>query len=171
MKTRGKLHSETKELHHACEAHPVGYAMSTGSPPEAWYASWLSALLVIHTYLDACMPIAARRAPQLGVDLQKLKCPVYTPPAAYEYIQSLNTLHDDKGGCYVLTGAGLMGGAIMKKRLIGYPTCHLEFADRAIALEYLKGLRNDEKLVDSAKHCFSALLKVMDEIYVNVNKY
>ena len=59
----------------------------------------------------------------------------------------------------------------MKKRLIGYPTCHLEFADRAIALEYLKGLRNDEKLVDSAKHCFSALLKVMDEIYVNVNKY
>lgn len=169
-KSLGKLHSATKELHHACEAHPVGAAMATGTPPIQWYGSWLSALLVIHSYLDFTMPIAARRAPQLASDLQKIKCPIYTPPAAYKYIQSLNNLNDEKGGSYVLTGAGLMGGAIMKKRLIDYPTLHLDFADKPTALDFLRRLRNDEELIDAAKHCFSALLEVMDEIYVNVER-
>ena len=100
----------------------------------------------------------------VGVDLQKMKCEVYTPPAAYTYIQSLKNINDELGGCYVLTGAGLMGGAIMKKRLINYPTNHLEFADRGLALEYLKSWRNREELADPAKNCFYALLKIMDEI-------
>ena len=163
-KSLGKLHSATRHLHHACEQHEVGAAMATGQPREDWYASWLSALLVIHSYLDASMPVICRRTYSLGVDLQKMKCEVYTPPAAYRYIQSLKNINDELGGCYVLTGAGLMGGAIMKKRLINYPTNHLEFADRGLALEYLKSWRNREELTDPAKNCFYALLKIMDEI-------
>jgi len=167
-KSIGKLHSATKDLHHACENHAVGAAMASGSPRDDWYASWLSSLLVIHSYLDNSMPIYCQRTYQLSIDLQKIKCDVYTPYAAYKYIQSLSGVEDRLGGCYVLTGAGLMGGAIMKKRLVNYPTYHLEFSDRPLALEFLKSLRNKEELAESAKKCFYALLQIMDEIENNV---
>jgi hypothetical protein len=93
---------------------------------------------------------------------------VEVPPsnAAVRYVQSLTTDVALAGAAYVLTGAHLMGGEIMRRRLSGYPTLHLEWDNRAIALMELKTLRNREDIAQSARDCFEALLAVMDEILV-----
>ena len=43
-----------------------------------------------------------------------------------------------QGAIYVLTGAHLMGGEIVCRRLEGYPTNHLEWDDRQASLAELK---------------------------------
>jgi hypothetical protein len=68
------------------------------------------------------------------------------------------------GAAYVLTGAHLMGGEVMRRRLDGYPTSHLEWDDRKAALAVLQDFRKQEDIVQEARDCFAALLAVMDEI-------
>ena len=156
------LWQQTRDLHHACEQHDVGSAMASGEPPMQWYADWVSALLTIHTAVDKYYPTVIHRVDRLKEDLKNLVPNEII--AAEKYSATLNDEKNIAGAAYVLTGAHLMGGAVMKKRLIGYPTKHLEWDDRKSALKELDKLRQREDVVEEAKMCFSALLQIMDEI-------
>lgn len=160
----GKLWENTRELHHACEAHPVGGAMASGKPPIEWYAGWLHALHMIHSTLDNHMPKSAHRVSELEQDLKACGFSISTPESAIRYAESLTTQLDIDGAAYVLTGAHLMGGEIMRRRLEGYPTAHLLWEDRKETLSYLLELRDREELTEPAIKCFQALLDSMDEI-------
>jgi heme oxygenase len=160
----GPLWEATRDLHHACEAHPVGAAMASGSPPMQWYADWLSALYTIHWEVDQYIPEIIRRSEQVQKDLTDTDCSVNIIKAANKYVNSLITEKDIAGAAYVLTGAHLMGGEIMRRRLVGYPTSHLEWSDRKAAIAELMKFREREEIAQEARNCFQALLNIMDEI-------
>jgi heme oxygenase len=161
MKTQ--LWYDTRDLHHACEKHEVGAAMATGSPPMQWYCDWLNALLIIHQHIDPFSIKEIGRVNRLERDILELVQP-NDSYAANKYIESLKTKEDILGATYVLLGAHLMGGEVMRRRLVGYPTSHLEWDDRKIALEELTKIKQEENLSTPARKCFQALLQVMDEI-------
>jgi heme oxygenase len=158
------LWEATRDLHHACEEHPVGAAMASGQPPMAWYAQWVKALYQIHSVLDDHLPAEAHRCDRLLADLQLIGRPVPVVYAAAQYAASLTDEKRIAGAAYVLTGAHLMGGEVMRRRLQGFPTSHLEWDDRKAALAVLQTLRTREDIAQEARDCFAALLAVMDEI-------
>lgn len=160
----GPLWEKTRELHHACEAHPVGAAMASGKPPMQWYADWLSALYTIHWAVDPHISPLLHRAERVQNDLTATDCPIHLLRTANNYANILNTEKDIVGAAYVLTGAHLMGGEIMRKRLVGYPTSHLEWDDRKAAIAELAKFREREDVAEEATNCFKALLAIMDEI-------
>lgn len=166
----GKLWENTRELHHACEEHEVGAAMASGKPPMAWYAAWLKGLSVIHSAVDSHMPECAHRVERIEKDISETGIEVDTPTSAIKYANSLTEDLDLDGAAYVLTGAHLMGGEIMRRRLDGYPTNHLLWKDRKETLNYLLTLRDREELTQPAKNCFKALLDMMDDIE-QLNKF
>ena len=157
------LWEATRDLHHACEAHPVGAAMSTGKPPMIWYAAWVKALWQIHSIVDPHAPKSIHRTERLVQDLS-VAGDVAELAAANDYIRTLDNANALSGALYVLTGAHLMGGEIMRRRLEGYPTLHLEWDERKDALAELQILRTRGELGQEARDCFAALLSVMDEI-------
>ncbi len=158
------LWEATRDLHHACEAHPVGAAMASGTPPMQWYADWLQAIRVIHDEIDFSLPKILRRSERLAQDVDATGMGTDPVDAAREYADSLDTPDKVAGAAYVLTGAHLMGGEIMRRRLDGYPVSHLEWADRPAAIAELKSFRERPELAEQARQCFSALLKIMDQI-------
>lgn len=159
------LWESTRDLHHACEEHPVGAAMASGTPPATWYVDWLGALQQIHCVVDPDMPDMLWRAERLRSDTEALGLKPLELAATSEYTQRLLTDANARAGAaYVLTGAHLMGGEIMRRRLQGYPTKHLEWDDRKEALAGLKALREAEGIAEAARGCFYALLQIMDEI-------
>lgn len=160
----GPLWEATRDLHHACEQHPVGAAMASGTPPVRWYAQWLGSLYVIHSVVDQYLPACTGRLAPLAKDIAALQgSPTYALPAA-EYAASLRPDHSVMGAGYVLLGAHLMGGEVMRRRLEGFPTAHLEWDDRRAALAELMVIREQAELAEPARACFSALLATMDEI-------
>ena len=165
METKPILWQKTRDLHHACEQHQVGAAMATGTPPKVWYANWLHGLLQIHWTIDPHQARCLRRVDRLKQDLDELSIETNDLKSAQNYCNSI--FMSDKriaGASYVLTGAHLMGGEVMRRRLVGYPTKHLEWEDRKQALAELTLLREREDIVDEARACFHALLHIMDEI-------
>lgn len=154
----------TRDLHHACEQHPVGAAMASGNPPMDWYAAWLKALLQIHAFVDPHAPECIRRSDRIKEDIEVISSEVADLSSATLYISSLTTPESIDGALYVLTGAHLMGGEIMRRRLVGYPTNHLEWNDRRESLTELQLLRTRGELGEEARACFTALLAIMDEI-------
>lgn len=158
------LWEETRDLHHACEAHAVGGAMSTGNPPPLWYASWLQALHQIHLAIDSGVPDNVRRVERIEEDLVALNIGIEPFDAAKEYIKTLDNEKSLAGAIYVLTGAHLMGGEIMRRRLEGFPTKHLEWDDRKSSLAFLQTYRIRDDITLEARACFQALLDIMDEI-------
>jgi hypothetical protein len=165
------LWEKTRELHHACEQHQVGAAMSSGTPPIQWYVDWVYSLNIIHEFIDQHMTESTHRTLKLQEDLQHLPQTNYINQA-HAYIESLKDKDNDyiQGVGYVLLGAHLMGGEIMRRRLVGYPTNHLTWDSRKEALEVLTQLRNREESVEGAKSCFNALLLCMDEILLASDK-
>jgi len=160
----GVLWEATRDLHHACEQHPVGATMASGTPPVTWYAMWINSLYVLHSVVDQHMPAVTRRMDQLLEDMAALEgTPKYVLPAA-QYATSLRSEEDVKGAGYVLLGAHLMGGEVMRRRLSGFPTSHLQWDDRRAALAELTELRDQSHLADPARACFAALLVIMDAI-------
>ena len=159
------LWEATRDLHHACEQHPVGAAMATGKPPLGWYAKWLRALIQIHTVIDENLPEEVHRCTRLETDLLATGFDLPVSHVATFYCDLLkgNQLRID-GAAYVLTGAHLMGGEIMRRRLEGYPTSHLEWDDRKKALVVLNTYRVRQDISQEARDCFAALLAIMDEI-------
>lgn len=160
-----QLWQQTRDLHHACEAHPVGAAMASGTPPRHWYAAWLDVLHQIHAAIDAHLPEAAHRAERAQADMVAMGLEIPRTEAAARYVQTLTDEQAIAGAGYVLTGAHLMGGEIMRRRLDGFPTQHLEWDDRKAALAVLQGFRDRDDLVSAARACFGALLASMDEIH------
>ena len=158
------LWTATRDLHHACEAHPVGAAMATGNPPVNWYAAWLQALLQIHSVVDLSLPAELGRVNNIQQDINSLNIKIAPVLAADLYAKTLINPQAIAGAAYVLTGAHLMGGEIMRRRLQNFPTQHLEWADRKIALQGLQQLRSTPDIAEQARDCFSALLSCMDEI-------
>jgi heme oxygenase len=157
------LWEATRDLHHACEEHPVGAAMSTGKPPIIWYAAWVKALLQIHSHIDPHAPECIHRTDRLIKD-NELLGDVPESVRANEYTRTLDNANAITGALYVLTGAHLMGGEIMRRRLEGYPTAHLSWDERKDAIAELQILRTRGELGQEARDCFAALLSIMDEI-------
>lgn len=158
------LWEETRDLHHACEQHAVGGAMSTGKPPRIWYSAWLRVLYQIHSVIDQYVPESVVRTKRILNDYDGLEFFVDNFDAADKYAKSLTTEKAIAGAIYVLTGAHLMGGEIMRRRLEGFPTEHLEWEDRKEALAYLQTFRTRNDITEEARACFQALLDSMDEI-------
>lgn len=158
------LWEETRDLHHACEQHLIGRAMSLGNPPRAWYAEWLKALHQIHSAIDPHMPQILGRVARLENDIAEMGFETEPLEAADKYVATLTDEKNIAGACYVLTGAHLMGGEIMRRRLVRFPTNHLEWDDRKEALAILQGYRTRDDITQEARDCFQALLEIMDEI-------
>ena len=137
--------------------------MSSGKPSMIWYAAWIKALLQIHSFVDRHAPKSIHRTERLMQDNSSAG-DVVELVAANDYIRTLDNPNALSGALYVLTGAHLMGGEIMRRRLEGYPTSHLEWEDRKEALAELQVLRTRGELGPEARACFAALLSVMDEI-------
>ena len=164
--TTKPLWESTRDLHHACEAHAVGGAMATGKPPRIWYKAWLMALYQIHSAVDPTVPSCTGRTMRIFKDLQGMddEPEVKLFKSAADYVASLDNEKSIAGAAYVLTGAHLMGGEIMRRRLEGFPTLHLEWDDRKEALAVLQTYRTRDDITEEARACFQALLNVMDEI-------
>ncbi len=158
------LWEQTRDLHHACEAHPIGEAMASGKPPMRAYEMWIRAIGEIHKKIDPTMPSVLHRVERLELDAEACAENTQTPKSAVAYAETLNDDLSLAGASYVLTGAHLMGGEIMRRRLDGYPTNHLEWDDRREAIEALKMFRERQDIVEQSRDCFAALLSIMDEI-------
>lgn len=163
------LWESTRDLHHACERHIIGESMSLGKPPEIWFTAWLVALRQIHAIIDPHSPEILHRVERLDADIKDLKLNIPEFDSAKEYCDTLNNEKSIAGALYVLTGAHLMGGEIMRRRLVGYPTQHLEWTDRKEAIAVLQTYRMRDDITDEARACFSALLSIMDEILYRYN--
>jgi hypothetical protein len=158
------LWEETRDLHHACEAHDVGGAMATGKPPRVWYAAWLRALFQIHNVIDLHVPKEILRSYQILEDMSCMEVMVGELRAAQDYVKTLDNDKAIDGAVYVLTGAHLMGGEIMRRRLEDFPTKHLEWEDRKASIAVLQTYRTRDDITEEARACFQALLNIMDEI-------
>lgn len=155
------LRERTRELHHAAERHPIGAAMAAGDVDAQVWADWLGALLVVHTKLDPMLPPACGRVAALLEDLAG--SPSARPNrAAQGYAEALA---DPVGAAYVFTGAHLMGGAVIEKRIAGrLPCAHLRWGDRQAALQAWRPLRECHEREDDARLAFQAVIDIMDEI-------
>lgn len=156
--------SETRDLHHACEAHPVGAAMASGNPAPIWYAAWLTTLHQIHKVIDPTLPASLGKVDRLEVDMKNILAVSPLLESVDAYTKTLTTEKALAGAAYVLTGAHLMGGEIMRRRLEGFSTTHLEWDDRKVGLAWLKVARERTDITKEVRDCFAALLGAMDEI-------
>ena len=159
-----ELWNATRDLHHACEQHPVGGVMAIGKPPAIWYRAWLQVLLQLHEVVDQHLPSTVHRVERIKADIATLNIEVTSIKAAENYINTLTNSTAIVGAAYVLTGAHLMGGEIMRRRLEGFPTEHLSWDSRPEALKCLTQLRESPDVIQPARDCFKALLDSMDEI-------
>ena len=160
------LYVGTKDLHHACEQHPVGAAMSRGDICDQWWADWLGALHIIHSAIDPELPEPVWRVAPLEEDIAASNVPPRDNEAAKQLGERLdNDKQLREAAYYVITGAHLMGGQVMRVTLKGrVPGAHLHIPDRKQWVDEWAPLRKREDLVDKACAVFQALLEIMDEI-------
>jgi heme oxygenase len=138
--------------------------MAIGKPPAIWYRAWLQVLLQLHEVVDQHLPSTVHRVERIKADIATLNIEVTSIKAAENYINTLTNSTAIVGAAYVLTGAHLMGGEIMRRRLEGFPTEHLSWDSRPEALKCLTQLRESPDVIQPARDCFKALLDSMDEI-------
>lgn len=163
------LYDATRDLHHACEAHPLGQAMVTATIRPQHWCDWLAALRLLHEAIDPHMPPYAQVAGELTLDMvDMLPLVPRRVPAAQTFARTLTTPERVSGAAYVLVGAHRRGGRVTEKRFreagLLLPTRHVRFfaADEAEAL--VKWLREKEQLASAARETFACLLACMDEI-------
>ena len=165
------LYAATRDLHHACEAHPVGQRMSAGTvTPQEW-ADWLAAFRAIHGAIDPHLPLHLARVALLDADIEAMRVvhrvTAREPLAAMRFAHSLDGESARKGAGYVLHGAHRRGGAVLAKTMAGlrYATSHVIYPLPLEAEAFVKGLRERADLAEPATKTFHALLAVMDEIH------
>jgi heme oxygenase len=159
------LREATKDLHHAAEAHVVGSRMSEGTISPGWWADWVGALRIVHGTLDPCLPEPVQRVRQLDHDLSRCDQPARLNLAALRFAEQLDQPGKITGAAYVFTGAHLMGGAVMERRLGDrLPCAHLRWGDRRAALNAWQPYRTVTDAGDEARTAFMAVLAIMDEI-------
>jgi len=110
------------------------------------------------------MPDVLGRTDRLVEDINNTYIDLPLIEAAKVYTLTLTDEKRIAGAAYVLTGAHLMGGEIMRRRLEGFPTKHLEWDNRKEAIAILQQYRTRDDIGEEAKDCFKALLTIMDEI-------
>lgn len=160
------LFTLTRDLHHVCEDHPVGAAMSRGDINAQWWADWLAALESAHQEVDADAPDPMRCAEELADDLNVLGVTPRFNAATHQLAADLNKdPHLRVAAQYVLVGAHLMGGQVMRKRIGDrLPTKHLQLDDRRALLAAWKPLRERVDLAEEARHVFRGLYAIMEGI-------
>lgn len=169
------LRDDTRDLHHACEQHPVGAAMSDGTVDAQTWTDWLGCLATVHAALDPHVPVDLWRWSRLRLDLDEMRARGFTPrpnAAAETYAailrpRDLPDFNPDaiRAATYVFTGAHLMGGAVMEKRLgERLPCAHLRWDDRRASLDLWRPYRECVGISAQARDAFGAILSMMDEI-------
>lgn len=159
------LRESTKPQHDAAEQTLVGASMADGTISPQWWADWLGAVLVIHASIDPYLPECLRRTLQLCNDLDKLGIQPRHCRASLEYALTLSNQKEREGAEYVFTGAHLMGGAIIYKRLGDrLPATHLQWDNRQDAIATWSPLRDREDLIEPAQRAFGAVLNICEQI-------
>ena len=158
------LYDATKDMHHACEAHPVGGRMSKGNVTAQEWADWLWAFKCLHSVVDAALPAHMARDRLLAADLSVLP-PARPSVAGLTFAASL-VGRDVAGAAYVLHGAHRSGGRVMAPILTkrGLPCAHIAYRDPEAAQEWVRQARGAAGGIDLARATFACLLAVMDEI-------
>lgn len=158
------LFEATRDLHHACEAHPLGERMAAGNITRAEWAGWLTAFRVLHQVVDPALPAHMHRDALLAADLSVLP---HVPPsrAALSFARELCG-DDTTGAAYVLHGAHRSGGRVLAPTLVkrGLPCAHITYRDPDAVQAWVRAIRDRGDLADQARATFTCLLAVMDEI-------
>ena len=164
------LYAATRELHHACEAHPVGQRMGAGTvTPQEW-ADWLAGFRAIHQAIDPHLPLHLARVAVLDADIEAMSAvhgvDAREPIAAVRFARSLDSESARMGVGYVLHGAHRRGGAVLAKTMAGlrYATGHVIYPLPSETEAFVRQLRERADLAEAATETFRALLAVMDEI-------
>jgi hypothetical protein len=159
------LREDTRDLHHACEQHRVGASMSDGTVSAQTWTDWLGCLGVVHAFLDWHLPVELRRVDRIGADLKAMAARGFQPTPNSAALRYAAIGMNVEAATYVFTGAHLMGGAVMEKRLgERLPCAHLRWDDRRASLDLWRPYRDAEGLTGSARHAFASILAMMDEI-------
>jgi len=162
------LYDRTKSVHHDAEEHPFGKRMAHGDITLPEWADWLGAMQQVHLWLDPFLPPFLQRGGTLTFDLaQTLPTEPRDVSASHHFMASMPTGPVKVGGAaYVLTGAHLRGGAVIRKRLIpkGFPCNHLRFHEPKLANDWIVALREAPYLEPGAHAAFESIIAIMDEI-------
>lgn len=158
------LYDATKDLHHACESHPVGGRMSKGLVTREEWADWLWAFRCLHGVVDLALPGHMSRDAGLSADLSFL--PAARPSAAALTFASSLVGEDVTGAAYVLHGAHRSGGRVMAPILTkrGLPCAHICYREPEAAQAWVRSVRDVKSGEHLARATFVCLLAVMDEI-------
>jgi hypothetical protein len=159
------LYEATKDLHHACEAHPVGGRMSKGNVTTQEWADWLWAFRCLHSVVDAALPAHMARDGLLAADLSVL--PTARPSKAALLLAASLVGRDVTGAAYVLHGAHRSGGRVMAPILTkrGLPCAHIAYRDPEATQDWVRRARDAAESIELARATFECLLSVMDEIH------
>jgi len=165
----GPLWDATRDLHHACEEHPVGASMSAGTVSEQVWCDWLGALHVVHRTIDPWLPPYVQVSGELTIDLMDLLPLVpRRTEAPYSFAATLTSPERICGAAYVLVGAHRRGGRVIEKRMAeagrSLPSRHVKFFMPDEAEAFVKFLRTKGAIGPAARDTFQCLLDVMDEI-------
>ena len=163
------LYNATTAAHHDAENHPFGQRMAAGRRSRQEWADWLQAMLDIHTVLDPYLPTSLQRGGDLALDLyQMLPVRGERTESAQRIVEAIRSgdLSVIGGVSYILCGANLRGGQVIKEKLIpvGFPCNHLTFESFVEPNKWLGKLRECGVLADSANTAFKLVLDVMSEI-------
>lgn len=160
------LHALTRDLHHACEAHPLGQAMVNGSITREAWAGWLWAMRVLHAVIDPDLPAHMSRDALFAADLSVLPKPSRSN-AALDFAAALGRAKSTTGAAYVLHGAHHSGGRVLAPKMAkrGLPTAHTSYVAPELAREWLGEVREQLQHAEQARQTFACLLDVMAEIY------
>mgnify|MGYP005860008713 CR=1 FL=1 len=161
----GGLFAATRDLHKACEKHPVGQRMAEGNITRQEWSDWLWALRELHRSCDRAVPEHMNRDAVLTSDLALLP-PGRSSEAAIAWSIALTQMPDVTGAAYVLHGAHRSGGRKMGPILVrrGLPVQHIIYVDPAAAQAWVRNARTREDCAPVARATFDCLLGVMDEI-------
>lgn len=159
------LYDATKDMHHACERHPVGQRMQEGSVSRQEWADWLWAFRVLHSVVDAALPAHMARDAALSADLATLPRPRVSP-SALRFAADLADAEASVGAAYVLHGAHCSGGRVLAPKMAkrGLPTLHVVYADPDETMTCIRLWRSRAEWTTQARETFLRLLAVMDEI-------
>jgi hypothetical protein len=159
------LYALTKDLHHACEAHPLGQAMVNGAVTPQQWADWLWAMRCLHSVVDAALPEPMARDALFAADLSVLPRPRVSR-AALQFAAALAG-QDTTGAAYVLHGAHHSGGRVLAPKMAkrGLPTAHTSYRDPDAAKAWIAAARDRLDMTDQARATFACLLQVMEEIH------
>jgi len=167
------LYEATRDLHHVCEAHPVGASMFNGTITEQHWCDWLGVLYSIHSAIDPRLPVYAHVSGELTLDLVEM-LPLTPRPGpvavADRFAASLTTPAQIAGTAYVLVGAHRRGGQMTRKRLLeagrSLPMRHVDFFAPKEAEALVKWLREirEPTVTSAGRDTFALLLAAMNEI-------